>query len=413
MAMNYLERLLFEGSMSTKRLEQFDAQLRAAREMERYADLTAISSVREMMLGTAHVRSAEAAARANIIADFERRSPYGIGATAQVALAALDPASKGLSAYYQWEADTALAMARAAAGSESDFGYLTGWRSAEKIASEAGLIAPAWSRALGSAEWMQNAVLPHSLDPYRTPIDPLAYRLLGAQASPWWRDAYTEAFGAASAMADAIASATSIGLELRAAVSAFANVAVPDLSVREYGRFLDRAGLWLPRKPRLRQLTRAEKRKRMHERLKQHAEPAEVRQAKRLIHPRECLLREIIAEEMESAYGEAWAHDRLPLCECRGLLARWQKKGGDVLDHADYSHYIAIMCHEEHFNFVFFRGFDSVIVLWDLLKKAGDLRAISHHAKPFSQENLRELRVTWRILESGFLKMENELVVEG
>lgn len=106
-------------------------------------------------------------------------------------------------------------------------------------------------------------------------------------------------------------------------------------------------------------------------------------------------------------YGEDWAEERLPLCGCEGLLGRWRSGGGDfVLEYADYHHYKKIMGHPEHFAELFEAGFEDREALIGLIEKAGNLRAPSHHARPFTTEDLRDLRTTWRLLEKGLAALD-------
>lgn len=91
----------------------------------------------------------------------------------------------------------------------------------------------------------------------------------------------------------------------------------------------------------------------------------------------------------------------LKRCGCTDLLGRWRARGGDPLDHADFAHYKRIMTHPENFSRVFASGFDDPQELATLIDRAGRLRAASHHGRSFSEEDLRELRVTWRTLQTG------------
>ncbi|MES2248124.1 MAG: hypothetical protein V4645_12655 [Pseudomonadota bacterium] len=59
------------------------------------------------------------------------------------------------------------------------------------------------------------------------------------------------------------------------------------------------------------------------------------------------------------------------------------------------------MTHPENFSRVFASGFDDPQELATLIDRAGRLRAASHHGRSFSEEDLRELRVTWRTLQTG------------
>ena len=130
--------------------------------------------------------------------------------------------------------------------------------------------------------------------------------------------------------------------------------------------------------------------------------------AKSLVHRYEFTMREILDDAMAEAYGENWREERLPLCDCKDRLGRWKKRGGDVLDHADYVHYARIISHPEHFDAVFQAGFDDPQESYDLLAKAGTLRARSHHPHKFNLEDLRDLRLTWRSIETGLIALEGD-----
>ena len=207
-------------------------------------------------------------------------------------------------------------------------------------------------------------------------------------------------------MGDMIAASLRADTGLLAASRAFVLEAPPPLAnLAEHRTFLDAAGLTLPRWPRVRRISAAEKHRRLGARLKHHAEPSAVRQAKSLVHRYELTLRDIVNDAMAEAYGEDWALERLPRCGCKDLLSRWRSRGGSVLDHADYHHYAAIMSDPEHFAAVFKSGFGDPGGLRALLGEAGRLRAASHHAHPFSAEDLRDLRVTWRTLAIGLVAL--------
>ncbi|MFC0194728.1 hypothetical protein, partial [Aureimonas pseudogalii] len=91
----------------------------------------------------------------------------------------------------------------------------------------------------------------------------------------------------------------------------------------------------------------------------------------------------------------------------------WRKRGGDVLDHADYAHYARIMSNPEHFEVVFEAGFDDPAALAALLHDAGRLRAASHHARAFTLEDLRDLRVIWKTIETGLIAFVSDYEVES
>jgi hypothetical protein len=160
-------------------------------------------------------------------------------------------------------------------------------------------------------------------------------------------------------------------------------------------------------------LTIGEKRRRFSNRLKQNTESIHAKKARTVAQRYELTLRDILDEVMVSEYGEEWAIERLPLCDCKDLLGRWQKRGGEVLDHADYAHYERIMSYPAHFEAVFEVGFDDLMTLAALIKKAGTLRAALQHFHPFSPEDLRDLRLIWRTIETGLLALTEDYDFEN
>jgi len=137
-----------------------------------------------------------------------------------------------------------------------------------------------------------------------------------------------------------------------------------------------------------------------------------MKKAKSLVHQRERVLRGIIDGVMAEEFGDDWHLERLPLCDCKDLLGRWRRHGKNVLDHADYAHYARIMSHQEHFDHVFSRGFDDPDELAELMIRAGKLRAASHHAGDFTPDDLRDLRVTWRTIDTGLLALLPDYTVD-
>lgn len=272
-----------------------------------------------------------------------------------------------------------------------------------------------FERASEIARLAQGFQLPSALDAYRTSSDLLATKLAYLPDFDWVRRAdHLAAFGQASAISDLVGQSFRVDAELRAATQAFAASAIPAFdSLGGYRQFLDAAGMVLPRWPRVRLLTAAEKRRRFKNRLKDNVEPPHVKRAKSLVHRYELTLREILDAVMAETYGEDWPESRLPLCNCKDLLGKWKNRGGEVLDHADYTHYERIMSHPEHFEAVFEAGFDDPQALAALMKRAGRLRAASHHPHKFTLEDLRDLRLTWRTIESGLLALTPDCEVEA
>ncbi|WFU49107.1 hypothetical protein [Sinorhizobium terangae] len=215
---------------------------------------------------------------------------------------------------------------------------------------------------------------------------------------------HIEFFNQASALSDMIEGVNRVGRELSEAVAAFRQFPLPELeSLSGYRNFFDGTGLILPRWPKIRLLTKAEKRRRFKDRLKAKSEPAHVKRAKSLVHRYELTLRDILDAVMAEEYGEDWPDTRLPLCDCKDLLGKWKKRGGDVLDHADYVHYGRIMGYPDHFVAIFETAFADPQMVVDLMRTAGNLRAASHHGREFTPEDLRDLRVTWKTIETGLL----------
>jgi hypothetical protein len=269
-------------------------------------------------------------------------------------------------------------------------------------------------RAREAAQLAQALALPTAMDRFRTTSDLFADKLLHLSSFDWARQpAYLSAFNETSALSDMVAQSVRVDLDLREATRAFTAMSIPGFeTLAGYRQFLDAAGLGLSRWPQVRLLTAAEKRRRLKMTLKRNAEPPHIKRAKSMVHRYELTLREILDAVMADAYGEDWAEERLPLCDCKDLLGKWRKRGGEVLDHADYAHYERIMSHPEHFEAVFEAGFDDPAALADLMKRAGQLRAASHHGGAFTPEDLRDLRLTWRTIETGLLAFTPDYEVE-
>jgi hypothetical protein len=261
------------------------------------------------------------------------------------------------------------------------------------------------ARAL--AELAQTYALPAALDSYRTSIESLTSKLLHSQTFDAMRSpAYLDAFIQTSTLSDIFAESMRVDRRLQDATWQFSQATVPMLgTLRDYQHFLDAAGLSLGRWPHPRLISIGEKRQRLRSKLKSNAESMHVKKAKSLVHRYELTLRDLLYEAMSIEYGEDWAETRLPLCDCKDLLGKWKKRGGDVLDHADYAHYGRIMGNAEHFEVMFGAGFDDPEMLVELMQRAGTLRATLLHCHPFSKEDLRDLRLTWRTIETGLLAL--------
>jgi hypothetical protein len=276
--------------------------------------------------------------------------------------------------------------------------------------------SPAIQAARHIAEQISRFRLPSALDGFRTGSEELSYKLLGLDSL---KGLHVERglggiFASTSAFADAIALSTRVDSSLMAAAKAFALTELPCFdSLVQYRSFFDAAGLRLRRWPRIRPLSKAERKRRLREKRKRLAQPAHVTRAKRLIHQHERLLCDVIDEAMSDAFGDDWALHRLPLCDAKTLLGRAESKGGEPLDHADYHHYREIMMHPEHFEAVFALGFDDPDDIRQLIDKARDLRARSHHAaRPFTPEDLRDLRLVWNAIIKALTALTPEFEIE-
>ena len=265
-------------------------------------------------------------------------------------------------------------------------------------------------QARSIAELAQTYTLHAALDPFRTAVEPLASKLLHLQSLDTIKSsAYLDAFMQASTISDIFTKSKRVDHQLQEAMRQFSQVPVPTFAtLNVYRQFLDSAGLGLPRWPHLRLLTVGEKRRRLRAKLNNNVELAHVKKAKSLVHRYELTLRDILDGVMANEYGEEWAVERLTLCDCKDLLGKWEKRGGEILDHADYAHYERIMSYPEHFEAVFEAGFDDLMALAALIKKAGTLRAALHHFHPFSPEDLRDLRLIWRTIETGLLALTDD-----
>jgi len=266
----------------------------------------------------------------------------------------------------------------------------------------------------------QAIALPSILEPFRTPYDDVMDRILrlsrpefGLSSSFLNAPTTVAAFTQASAVADMFSETDRLTRGVREAAGLFSITEMPEFAtLASYRTFLDAAGLGLSRWPRRRLLTMADKRRRLKARLQANAAPPHVKTAKTLVHRYELTLREVLDAVMAETYGDDWPRERLPLCECKDLLKKWEKRGGDVLDHADYAHYARIMSHPEHFEAIFEAGFDDPAAVYELLQAAGSLRAASHHARVFTQDDLKDLRLTWKQIETGMVALTPDYEME-
>lgn len=219
-----------------------------------------------------------------------------------------------------------------------------------------------------------------------------------------------KAFVHASTVADILGGSTGFDSQARQAWESLTSQTQPHFdTVQVYGKVLSAAGLTMPRWPHPRLLTIGEKRRRLQQRIQDRSNTKHAQKAWPVIYRLEVSLRDIISARMEQHYGEDWQRERLPQCGCKDLLGKWLNRGGDVLDHADFAHYIRIMCDPEHFECIFSFGFDDSDALKALLTRAKEVRIPVMHCLEFTQENLRDLRVTWRALETGLLRLTSDV----
>lgn len=265
------------------------------------------------------------------------------------------------------------------------------------------------SSAVETARLAGSLALPDLLDHYRIADLSLAARLADAHRMSWWDDLHLEELNAHSALSGMLDGIGAVGRDSWEAIDSVLSDPLIGLdSVRQAREFLDITGLL--RFPRFRTLTIQEKRRRVKRLIRENALPAPVKKAQGLVHRYEKLLRVLIAQCMEDAYGADWAEARLPLCDCKKLLGKSLEGDESVLDHADYKHYELIMCHDEHFETVFAAGYTDSDELRRTIARLGQLRARSHHGRTFTAEDLRELTALWRAMEAGFEGLIDEVV---
>jgi hypothetical protein len=283
-----------------------------------------------------------------------------------------------------------------------------------------------YEEALRAAEAAQNYHLPLGVvEQHRPRIETMADRLtigsfaFGLEADQWQYPAYLSAFSRTAAMGEMLFRADRITRSVTGSLLAVSAAGLPDFpDLASSSRFMDAAGLLVPewaviRLPRFRRLTAQERMKKLKALFKTKAPAKHVQKAMTLVHQAEATLREVINHAMTSEYGPEWAASRLPLCDSKTLLGRAERRGGEPLEHADWHHYIEIMCHPAHFEAVFSSGFDDPNELRSLLVKAKDLRAASHHVHSFTPQHLLDLRLVWTTLETGLALLLPDVVPDG
>jgi hypothetical protein len=268
--------------------------------------------------------------------------------------------------------------------------------------------------AFEAAERISAFSMPPALESWRMLTVPLVERLLlSSSHNLWGNEAYLKTFSETAAFSNVLSQSARITSAVDEAASALLATNISFDNLAQYRNLLDSAGLYLSRWPRLRRLTEREKRRRLKARLLGNAEPPPVRRAKSIVHRYELTLREVLDEAMSMKYGDEWAEQRLPECGCKDLIGKWKKLGGTPLEHADYFHYAQIVSHPEHFAAIFAGGFDDALQAHRLFVRAGQLRAASHHAREFTTNDLRELRVIWRTIERALAALSDDFIIES
>ena len=290
--------------------------------------------------------------------------------------------------------------------------------SAEALRIQAGLQhqllgTAVFDQAYELAQAAQQYHLDDYLDQFKTSVGPLTDKMLYLNSLESIRsEEHLRSFVQASTVADVLGHSHGFGFEAQQALAILSQQTIPQFaSVQEYGHVLKAAGIALPRWPRLQLLTIAERRKRLRKLRGVNKGSKHRKEAWTVFDRNEQILREIIDAAMTDHYGEDWPLERLERCGCQRLLSRWMAHGGDVLDHADFGHYIYIMCDEEHFEAVFSIGFGELEGLKGLLTKAKSLRIPVMHAQSFTKEDLRDVRTTWKAIEAGLLGLTSEYEV--
>jgi hypothetical protein len=254
--------------------------------------------------------------------------------------------------------------------------------------------------------------LPDLLEQYRVTDVSLAAQLVDAHRLSWWEDSCAEVLNAHSALSAMFDRIDVLGRDAWSAIDSVLSDPWLELhTVRQARELLGISGLLRP--PLFRILTRKEKRRTIRLLIRDNAMSAEVRKAQGLVHRNEKVLRVLIAQCMEGAYGEDWAKERLTLCGCKKLLGRPLEGDESVLDHADYKHYELIMCHDEHFEAVFAVAYEDVDALRQMIGRLGQLRARSHHGRTFTPKDYRELVTLWRAMEAGFECLIDDVVIDS
>lgn len=261
--------------------------------------------------------------------------------------------------------------------------------------------------AIESARLAGALSLPDSLEQYRLSDIALSSQIIEAKKLAWFDAPCIAALNSHAAMSDLLDTTNIVGRATLEAVNEFLSEPSYLRSVRQASQLMEVSELL--RLPRYRILTRTEKAGRIRSLVKNGAPSVHTRKAHGLIHRYELMLRYVLADSMERAYGEDWANIRLPLCDCKGLLRKSRDENETLLDHADFTHYANIMCNSEHFDNVFSAGFDDPEELKRMILRVGNLRARSHHARTFTPDHYRELVTLLRTIEVGLVGLIDEV----
>jgi len=265
--------------------------------------------------------------------------------------------------------------------------------------------------ALDDARRAGALALPGILEEFRSSEAALAARVAEAYRLPWWHDFQIDTLNTHAALSGVLADVGPVtGNTLYAVDAVLEESLIGFKSLRHATQFLEISGLW--RTPRFRVLTRQDKQRRVRFLLRQNAPPSPVRKAHGLIHRHEKILRVMIENGMERIYGEDWARERLPLCDCKKLLGKTLGADESILDHADYKHYADIMCHPDHFASLFSAGYGDIDALRSMIQRLGQLRALASHARTFTVEDLRELTLLWRTMAKGFVELIDDVELD-
>lgn len=297
--------------------------------------------------------------------------------------------------------------------------------------SELARLSPNWETAERAASIASSFQLPPSLRDFGESQAKLAERLALAGASlssmrdQWSEQSFGVAFSRTSAFANMMRVNGVVSPETLAVGRELSRFGLPDLpSFASTRAFLDAAGLHLPliRSPdfagydffrtRLRRPD-IEVRRQKFGKLKKAASPKPHQLvAFHHVGRTEKLLRRFIDAAMTEIYGEDWAQERLPLCGCRELLKRSERRGGTPLENADWSHYIDIMVYGPHFEDVFSLGFSDPVTLRNAIDVAAPFRHGLMHFRSFTKQNLLDLRIALAILEDGLFEMMGVFDIE-